>query len=1255
MTADEAVAFVELSLEGRSLTRVEQSVFLGVWQGLSYSEIAKQTGYDAGYIKLVSHKLWHLLTEAFGEKVTKNTVQNMIRRQMQNRTSNANTTISNLHIPNLHSDANSHQDWGEVVDVTFFYGRGAEINTLEQWVDRDRCRLVAILGMGGLGKTALSVKLAQQLQGKFDFVMWRSLNNAKTPSEMLKAVIHFLSQQRETPDTDDPNALISRLMEYLQRYRCLLVLDNFESVLKDEAQTGAYRKDYEGYGSLLRRVGEVSHRSCLVITSREMPEEVATLEGDILPVRALQLRGLDESAAERVLEVKGITAISNDLHRLVDWYRGNPIALKIAATSIKDLYSGSISRFLEQKTIIFSGISNLIEQQYQRLTPYEKQIMLWLAISRDPVQPSELQSDIVPNIEQNYLMMSLRSLKRRSLVEHTAAGFTQQPVVMEFITNLLIEQIYQEITQEHPLGILPNIQSKLNRQLFYLRHYALIKATAKDYIRQSQIRLILEPVLTRLLGRLGSKQMVAKELFQTLAELRRRELRPEGELKSTFGYGGGNIINLLCNLGIDLTGTDFSYLAIRQAYLSEVKLHRVNFAKTALIKSVFAEVIGGVLSVDFSADGKLLAIGDTKGDIHLWKVSDGKPLLTYRGHKGWVVSVAFNPEGTILASSSIDQSIKLWDVSTGNCLSTLQGYIGAVMSAAFSPDGTILASGHADRTVRLWRSGQCFKILQGHEDIVESVVFSPKGHLLASSSDDCTVRLWDVDSGECLRVFEGHEDIIWSIAFNHNGHVLASGSEDKTTRLWNIETGSCMKTFTGHTHTVFAVSFSHDGSTLATGSGDRTIRLWDLKTAQCFKTLTGHNHWVRSVAFHPDRLILASSSGDEMVKLWEMDTGLCIRTFQGHTGRSWKDATDQNDSQTLSNISNEHLLNLWEVSSGQQFRILQGYTNAVHSVMFNPEQSILASGGDDSIIRLWDIKSGKCIRTLTGHAGHVWQVAFSPSGTLLASCAEDCTIKLWDVSSGNCLATISEHPDLTRTLVFSHAGKLLITGETSKAIKLRDIVTGECFRVFQGHRSAILSIAFSHDDRYIISSSRDKTVKIWEAVTGECVQTLEQLPAVISNIIFMPLQPYLVFGCSNKIIYRWNTQTNELTHERVSDNGNLLAIAANPTGTWLACAGEDTQINIWDWQTGEAVKTLVGHAGTIYSLSFSPDGHFLVSSSRDETVKLWDVETGKCVMTYREPRPYEGLNIFEATGLTTAQKAKLIALGAIEDINASAL
>jgi len=67
------------------------------------------------------------------------------------------------------------QDWGEAPDVSVFYGRNAELTMLEQWIVSDRYRLVALLGMGGIGKTALSVKLAEQIQGEFEYVIWRSL------------------------------------------------------------------------------------------------------------------------------------------------------------------------------------------------------------------------------------------------------------------------------------------------------------------------------------------------------------------------------------------------------------------------------------------------------------------------------------------------------------------------------------------------------------------------------------------------------------------------------------------------------------------------------------------------------------------------------------------------------------------------------------------------------------------------------------------------------------------------------------------------------------------------------------------------------------------------------------------------------------------------------------------------------------------------------------------------------------------------
>lgn len=87
---------------------------------------------------------------------------------------------------------------GEAVSVLAFYGRTEELSTLDEWLLKDRCRLVTILGMGGVGKTSLSIKLAELMQDKFDCIVWRSLYDAPPIDTFLGSIIQFLSDEQET-------------------------------------------------------------------------------------------------------------------------------------------------------------------------------------------------------------------------------------------------------------------------------------------------------------------------------------------------------------------------------------------------------------------------------------------------------------------------------------------------------------------------------------------------------------------------------------------------------------------------------------------------------------------------------------------------------------------------------------------------------------------------------------------------------------------------------------------------------------------------------------------------------------------------------------------------------------------------------------------------------------------------------------------------------------------------------------------------
>jgi predicted ATPase len=127
------------------------------------------------------------------------------------------------------------------VDVSIFFGRLEEVSKLEYWIIHDRCRLVALLGMGGIGKTSLSIKLAQQIQGEFEFVVWRSLRNSPPLTELLANLLHFFADNQLVNLSENVDHLISQFMGYLRSHRCLVILDNAESILASGEHSGHYQ------------------------------------------------------------------------------------------------------------------------------------------------------------------------------------------------------------------------------------------------------------------------------------------------------------------------------------------------------------------------------------------------------------------------------------------------------------------------------------------------------------------------------------------------------------------------------------------------------------------------------------------------------------------------------------------------------------------------------------------------------------------------------------------------------------------------------------------------------------------------------------------------------------------------------------------------------------------------------------------------------------------------------------------------------
>lgn len=1053
------------------------------------------------------------------------------------------------------------EDWGEALDVSIFYGREAELSELEQWIISERCKLIVVLGMGGIGKSSLCKKLVDRIKNNFDFLFWRDLRNAPAIDDILRDCIVLLSNQKQIDTPISTTSKVSLLLKYLRSNRCLLVLDNIESILQGGEYSGRYREGYEEYATLLRQIGEKDHQSCLVITSREKPRGISTLEGSQMRVRSQSLLGLDHISAKEVLSEKNISGSASNLTDIISYYAGNPLALRLVASTIGGLFQGSVEHFLREGVVVFGEIEDLLDEQFKRLPSLEKDILFWLAVHREPISIQELEGNILHPLPRKNLLDAVDSLYRRTLIETNHSNMILQPVVAEYLIDRLIQNIFTEFS---------------SGDVVYLRSHALMKAQSDDHVRNAQVQLILKPLIKRLLATFGLQSI--QERMKTITT------RIQSQPSTVTGYVAGNILNLLCQLDNVIQNFDFSKLTVWQAYLRNIEIHDVNFSYSNFDKCVFVETFGFIVSVTFSADSKFLAAGTNIGEILIWDMNNmkrinrwiahpnstlcvtfsssgtmlasssddgtarlwdsatGQLLHTLSGHTNWIWSVCFSPNNRLVVTASNDHTIRLWDVESGKCINTLSGHSGWVTSVAFNPEGNILLSSSADKTLRLWDiiTGQCIRILRGHAEWVIKAMFSPDGDIIASGGEDRTIRLWDTKTGQCIEILQGHTDSLWCLSFNNTGDLIASGGRDQTVRIWH-RASKDQRVLLGHANRVFSVAFNGSGELLASGSEDQTIRLWNTRTSQCVKTLQGFTDWPRSVIFSPNGENLISGGEDQILRVWDIDTGN-HSTLRGHTGRISCLACHPKGHIVISSGS-DRTIRVWNVATGHCLKVLRGHNNWVASVAFSNDGQRIVSGSDDHTIRLWDLESGQCIKVYKGHTNWVRAVALNPDGSKIVSGSDDSTVRVWNTDSGSILYTLQGNSTWIRTVVFTSNGHIIAAG-CGKSIFLWDTYTGQQLRVLEGHTKRVFSIAVSPDSNLLTSASEDQTIRLWDMHNGKCVEVLQDHSKIITSVSFDSSGEKIVSSSEDKTIKIWNILSSQCTKtliaKRMYENTNIF-------------------------------------------------------------------------------------------------------------------
>ena len=408
-------------------------------------------------------------------------------------------------------------------------------------------------------------------------------------------------------------------------------------------------------------------------------------------------------------------------------------------------------------------------------------------------------------------------------------------------------------------------------------------------------------------------------------------------------------------------------------------------------------------AIDFSADGRKLAIGQAGGRVSVYSLPQGRTLnddldLRWKsGHARKPQALRFSPSGECLAESSLDDPyVQVWALE-----STQQGqgplmrlyHPGGVYDLAWHPQGELLATACTDSCVYLWNTNRTdySKKLSGHEGRVSAVAFNHRGTLIASLGLDETVRLW-IPATDRQMAGRWDGESLERLQFSTNDHFLvASGQHPANPRVWEVLGGEyvALDVRGGPADVLRTIDFSPDSRAFAAVNGQRAM-LWEADSGREWGVLNFTN--AHAAWFSADNRHLFASTDDGL--------------FRGVLAHEGDRTSPRSESAVIHRLTQP--------------------TNELGAMAVTLDRSMAAIVHLDEVL-LVPLETGrKSVRTIAVGI-HYHRLAMHPTGQWMAAMiANSNSVHLWNLSEGAESRSPSALPS-SEYFTFSPDGKWLVT------------------------------------------------------------------------------------------------------------------------------------------------------------------------------------------------------------------------------------
>lgn len=270
--------------------------------------------------------------------------------------------------------------------------------------------------------------------------------------------------------------------------------------------------------------------------------------------------------------------------------------------------------------------------------------------------------------------------------------------------------------------------------------------------------------------------------------------------------------------------------------------------------------------------------------------------------------------------------------------------------------------------------------------------------------------------------------------------------------LWNAQNGSANQFLEYPSEIITSVSWMSGSKLLAIGDSTHAVKIYDIEKSAEVRTLHSHNDRVSSLAWNG--YVLSTGSRDASVMQHDMRIQNYFVKYTGHE-------------------------------------------QEVCGLCWNPEGTVLASGGNDNKICLWELSNTSPVRILTEHKAAVKALAWCPwKRNILATGggSADKHLKIWDSVNGTCLQTVDTGSQVCAIEWNKHEKELLSAhGYAQNQLSLWRFNDMKRIMDFTGHSARVLSLAQNPEGSTVVSAGADETLRFWpvfeSSISKSCSST----------------------------------------------------------------------------------------------------------------------------------------------------------------------